>query len=74
MNVAKIVLRARLDEAKIALRNIPHHLDCPARGFRRHRGEPATCFQGKGDQGPCSRIFQWKRIRHLERSLKEAKG
>jgi hypothetical protein len=69
MTSAIDLTNARLDEAKRALRNIPHHINCPQIGTQVNRGEPDSCWQGNDDEGCCMHIYQWRRIHVLEQKL-----
>jgi hypothetical protein len=68
------VLWSRIEEAKRALANICHHMNCGSGlilGTDTAAKEPQSCFQGDEAQGPCLRIFQWRRIRKLQKDAEK---
>lgn len=63
------ITAARIDEAYRALRNICHSAECGVLGANEKPGDPETCYQGNREKGfpLCQRIFQYRRIRYLDR-------
>ncbi len=63
------ITAARIDEAYRAQSNICHSGECGVLGAIDMPGDPETCYQGYRVNGLplCQRIFQYRRIRYLDR-------